>query len=80
MKPGSVPASARTFPHGSTIRLWPKVSRPSSCVPPCAAAMTNEPVSIARARSSTCQCASPVVRVNAAGTAITAAPARASAR
>ena len=29
--------------------------------------MTKAPVSMARARSSTCQCACPVVRVNAAG-------------
>ena len=28
--------TATTSPHGSTIRLWPKVRRPFSCVPPCA--------------------------------------------
>ena len=39
--------------------LWPKVWRPSSCCPTCAAATTNRPASIARARSSTCQCARP---------------------
>ena len=46
----------------------------------CAAASTKQPVSIARARSSTCQCASPVLRVNADGTVRNAAPLSASAR
>ena len=47
-------------------------------VPTCAAATTNSPASIARARSSTSQCALPVGTVNAAGTAMTSAPASAS--
>ena len=42
--PGSVPPSARTTPHGSTISEWPKVSRPFSCRPPCAAANTKAAV------------------------------------
>ena len=42
--PGSVPPSARMRPHGSTTSEWPKVSRPFSCLPPCAAASTNAAV------------------------------------
>ena len=45
-----------------------------------AGAITNEPVSIARARSRISQCFSPVGRVKAAGTVSTSAPASASAR
>ena len=45
------------------------------CTPGCAAAITKHPVSIARARSNTCQCASPVGRAKADGTANTWAPA-----
>ena len=67
--PGSVPPSARMRPQGSTTSEWPKVSRPFSCLPPCAAANTKQPFSIARARISTCQCASPVCRVKADGIA-----------
>src|SRR5262245_47372364 len=78
--PGSSPPSARISPQGETIRLWPKVERPFSCKPPWAAASTNVPVSIARARIRTCQCASPVCLVKAAGTAMNSAPASASAR
>src|ERR1043165_2794622 len=78
--PGSVPPSARIRPHGSTTTEWPKGARPFSCSPPCAAANTNEPVSIARARISTCQCASPVCLVKAEGMARNVAPASASAR
>src|SRR5690606_6568066 len=81
MTPGSsCPASARIRPHGSTMIEWPKVSRPSSCLPPCAAATTKAPFSMALALSNTCQCASPVWRVKAAGTESTSAPASASAR
>lgn len=40
--------------------LCPQVRRPFSCVPPCAAAITPARFSIARARSSTSQCACPV--------------------
>ena len=57
------------LPQGSTISEWPKVSRPFSCLPPCAAANTKQPFSIARARTSTCQCASPVGWVKAEGMA-----------
>src|SRR3954469_16598332 len=78
--PGSVPPSAMTRPHGSTTSECPKVSRPCSCRPPCAAANTKEPFSIARARISTCQCASPVCLVKAEGIARKLAPASASAR
>src|SRR6185312_10892612 len=78
--PGSVPPSATTFPHGSTTMLWPNVSRPFSCRPPCAAASTSLPVSIARARIKTFQCASPVIFVKAAGIARKSAPPSASAR
>ena len=56
-------------PQGSTISEWPKVSRPFSCLPPCAAANTKQPFSMARARISTCQCASPVCWVKAEGIA-----------
>src|SRR5262249_48404849 len=78
--PGSVSPSARMRPQGSTMREWPKVSRPFSCLPPCAAASTKAPFSIARARLSTCQCASPVCLVNAEGMARNEHPASASAR
>ena len=70
--------SSRTSPQGSTTSEWPKVWRPSSCRPTCAAATTNRPASIARARSRTCQCALPVGTVKAAGTAMTSASASAS--
>jgi hypothetical protein len=73
-------AFAMTRPHGSTTSECPNVARPFSWSPPCAAANTNEPFSIARARISTCQCASPVCRVNAEGIARNVAPASASAR
>src|SRR5262249_47818178 len=67
MTPGVAPsASTRISPHGDTIMLWPNVLRPFSCVPACAAASTKHWVSIARARSSVCQCAWPVGTVNAA--------------
>ena len=72
--PGSTPPSARTVPQGSTINEWPYVSRLFSCMPPCAAANTKQPVSMARARSSVCQCASPVFRVKAEGTVSNEAP------
>ena len=78
--PGSVPASAMMRPQGSTISEWPYVSRPFSCLPPCAAAKTKQPFSMARARIRTCQCASPVCLVNAEGIASMVAPASASAR
>src|SRR6266478_3955421 len=78
--PGSTPPSASTVPQGSTIREWPKVSRLFSCMPPCAAANTKQPVSMARARNSVCQCASPVFRVKAEGTVRNDAPLSASAR
>src|SRR5581483_415049 len=51
--PGSVPPSAMTLPHGSTTSEWPKVERPFSCWPPCAAAITYQVFSMARARIST---------------------------
>src|SRR5262245_1318423 len=63
--PGSVPPSAMMRPQGSAITEWPYVSRPFSCLPPCAAAKTKQPFSIARARIRMCQCASPVCFVNA---------------
>ena len=47
--PGSVPPSAMIRPQGSTISEWPYVSRPFSCLPPCAAAKTKQPFSMARA-------------------------------
>src|ERR1700730_12684705 len=78
--PGSSPPSARTSPQGDTTRLWPWVLRPFSCRPPWAAASTKAPVSMARARTSTCQWASPVCRVKADGMAMKSAPAAASAR
>src|SRR6516225_8906529 len=78
--PGSAAASAIIRPQGSTMSEWPKVSRPFSCLPPCAAAKTKQPFSIARARLRTCQCASPVCLVNAEGMAINELPASASAR
>lgn len=65
---------------GSMISECPKVSRLFSCRPACAAANTKQPVSMARARSSVCQCASPVLRVKAEGTVRKEAPASASAR
>ena len=71
----SPPPSASTSPHGATIIEWPKVSRPSAWRPACAAEMTKAPFSIARARCKTCQWASPVWRVNAAGAVSTEAPA-----
>src|SRR5215831_6217911 len=80
MTEGSTAASASTSPQGSMISEWPKVSRLFSCRPPWAAANTKQPVSIARARSSTCQCASPVLRVKADGTLRNDAPLSASAR
>src|SRR5439155_27179689 len=78
--PGSTPPSARISPQGATISEWPKVSRLFSCRPACAAANTKQPVSIARERNSTFQCASPVLRVKAEGTVRKDAPASASAR
>src|SRR5579883_2358422 len=75
MTAGSVPPSARMRPHGSTTSECPNVSRPLWCRPPCAAAKTKAPFSIARARISTCQCASPVRLVNAEGTEKNEAPA-----
>src|SRR5262245_13495828 len=78
--PGSSPPAASNSPQGETIRVWPKVERPFSCKPPWGAASTNVPVSIARARISTWQCASPVCLVKAEGTAMNSAPASASAR
>src|ERR1700730_12846073 len=78
--PGSTPPSASTTPQGSTISEWPKVSRLFSCMPACAAANTKQPVSMARARNSVCQCASPVLRVKAEGTVRYDAPLSASAR
>src|SRR6266851_3137222 len=77
---GSTPPSASTRPHGSIASEWPNVSRPFSWVPPWAAANTKQPFSMARARSSTCQCASPVCLVNAEGMLRNEAPASASAR
>ena len=69
---GRVRPSARRAHRGQAWRSpRPRARRRSSgprCrgrprgKPPCAAAMTNEPVSMARARSSTSQCASPVGR------------------
>ena len=79
-RPARVPPSARMRPQGSTISEWPKVSRPFSCLPACAAANTKQPFSMARARISTCQCASPVCCVKAEGIASMVAPASASAR
>src|SRR5262249_42591889 len=78
--PGPGPPSAPPRPHGATISEWPKVARPFSCMPPWAAANTKQPFSIARARISTCQCASPVCLVKAAGTEMNEEPASASAR
>src|SRR5215831_4600644 len=49
-------------------------------ITPCAAASTKAPFSIARARLSTCQCASPVCLVKAEGMARNEHPASASAR
>ena len=78
--PGSVAPSATMRPQGIHARSeWPKVSRPVSRLPPGAAANTKQPFSMARARISTCQCASPVCRVNADGIARKEAPASASA-
>ncbi len=79
-KPGSSPPSASTSPQGSTISEWPKVRRSPECRPHCAGAMTKQPVSIARARNSTCQWASPVTLVNAEGTDNITAPSCARAR
>src|SRR5688572_11860838 len=76
----SPPASASTSPHGATMMEWPNVSRPSAWRPACAAEMTKAPFSMARARCRTCQCASPVWRVKAAGAVSAAAPACACAR
>src|SRR5206468_4545293 len=73
--PGSTPPSASTSPQGSTISEWPYVSRLFSCRPAWAAAKMKQPVSMARARSSVCQCASPVFFVNADGTVRNEAPA-----
>src|ERR1700722_4204836 len=80
MTPGSAPASAMIWPHGSTTSEWPNVSRPFSCLTPWAAANTKHPFSMARARMSTCQCASPVCLVTAPDIAKNDAPASASAR
>ena len=68
-RPARSPPSAMTLPQGSMTIEWPKVSRPLSWVPPCAAASTKQPFSTARARLSTCQWASPVWRVKAEGIA-----------
>src|SRR6185312_5821397 len=78
--PGSTPPSARISPQGAMISEWPYVSRLFSCMPACAAANTKQPFSLARARNSVCQCASPVFRVKADGTVRNDAPASASAR
>src|ERR1700722_9432477 len=78
--PGSTPPSASTSPQGSMISEWPKVSRLFSCRPAWAAANTKQPFSMARARSSVCQCASPVFRVKAEGTVRKEAPLSANAR
>ena len=51
----TVPPSAMMRPQGSTISEWPYVSRPFSCLPPCAAAKTKHPFSMARARRRTCR-------------------------
>ena len=76
--------SSSTSPQGPTASECPWVRRggPSAaaCSPHCAGASTKHPVSIARARSSTSQCAAPVAGENALGTVSTCAPARASAR
>ena len=50
---GSVPRLRPESPQGAMISEWPKVSRLFSCRPPCAAANTKQPFSMARARSST---------------------------
>ena len=78
--PGSTPPSARISPQGAMISECPYVSRLFSCMPACAAANTKQPFSMARARNSVCQCASPVFRVKADGTVRNDAPASASAR
>jgi len=80
MNPGSSPPSASTVPHGSTISECPKVARPHERRPHWPGANTKLPVSIARARINTCQCACPVVRVKAAGTVRKDAPAWANIR
>ena len=69
---------ARTVPHGSTIMLSPKQSRPGRCSPTWSGATTKHPFSMALARSSTSQCAAPVCAVNAAGTQRIRAPRSAS--
>jgi hypothetical protein len=53
---------------------------PVLVAPPWAGASTKAPVSMARARISTSQCAAPVGRVKAEGMVMTSAPATASAR
>src|SRR5882757_1979934 len=78
--PGSTPPSARISPQGAMISECPYVSRLFSCRPHWAAANTKQPVSMARARSSVCQCASPVFLVKADGTVRNDAPLSASAR
>ena len=65
----------KTSPQALMAMLWPQVRRPFSCCPPCAAARTKHWFSMARARSSTSQCAWPVVRVKALGTTMMSAPA-----
>src|SRR5215212_2632236 len=70
-------ASVITLPHGSTIMLWPYDRRfDPSCpyAPHWPGATTKHWFSIARARSSTSQCAVPVVCWNCAGTHSTSAP------
>src|SRR5580704_14392070 len=78
--PGSMSPSARMRPHGSMTIECPKVSRPTSWRPPCAAASTKQPFSMAPARLRLCQCASPVCLVKQDGMARNTLPASASAR
>ena len=68
--PVASPMSSSTSPQGLDHQRMAVSSRPSSWCPDCAAATMKVPASIARARSSTSQCARPVGTVNAAGTAI----------
>ena len=70
-----IPARRYLSPRMLPTRLWPKVCLPLSCAPPCAAANTKLPVSMARERNRTCQWACPVGTVKAAGTAMNIAPA-----
>ena len=79
--PRPCPPRATMRPHGSTIIECPQAGiAPGPPAPQPAAAITQAPFSMARARSSTSQWSRPVRSVNTAGTAITAAPASASAR